>query len=202
MPAVDPGKIKRSGARICPSASPCTKSGRATASRTSRGAPGRVARSCRRLTDAGCGIEVGSFVSPAIPQLADTEEVFRRIHTASASLSGAGAEPPGLERASRRRAGDRRLTPPPRASTARTSSRRGRSIERFRRWSRARERKIRVRATCRPRSAPYEGAVAPEAVREVVHSSWISVDEISVATRSASRLGPGLRRRETLTNPA
>ncbi|HEX5134167.1 MAG TPA: hydroxymethylglutaryl-CoA lyase, partial [Thermoanaerobaculia bacterium] len=37
------------------------------------------------LTEAGLpAIEVGSFVSPsAIPQLADTEEVFRRIHQAS-----------------------------------------------------------------------------------------------------------------------
>src|ERR1700730_9840758 len=38
-----------------------------------------------RLTDAGLpAIEVGSFVSPkAVPQLADTEEVYRRIHPAS-----------------------------------------------------------------------------------------------------------------------
>src|SRR5439155_26997862 len=37
------------------------------------------------LTEAGLpAIEVGSFVSPsAIPQLAETEEVFRRIHRAS-----------------------------------------------------------------------------------------------------------------------
>src|SRR6202162_2946568 len=38
-----------------------------------------------RLTESGLpAIEVGSFVSPkAIPQLADTEEVFARIHRAS-----------------------------------------------------------------------------------------------------------------------
>src|SRR5437773_74327 len=38
-----------------------------------------------RLTEAGLpAIEAGSFVSPrAVPQLADTEEVFRRIHRAS-----------------------------------------------------------------------------------------------------------------------
>ena len=38
-----------------------------------------------RLTEAGLpAIEVGSFVSPkAIPQLADTEELYRRIHRAS-----------------------------------------------------------------------------------------------------------------------
>ncbi|HSE62532.1 MAG TPA: hypothetical protein VLG15_02880, partial [Thermoanaerobaculia bacterium] len=37
------------------------------------------------LTEAGLpAIEVGSFVSPsAVPQLADTEEVYRRIHEAS-----------------------------------------------------------------------------------------------------------------------
>jgi len=141
-----------------------------------------------RLTDAGLpAIEVGSFVSPkAIPQLADTEELYRRIHPAS------GVRYPalvpnlrGLERALA--AGVREIA----VFTAATETFNQKnvnagvdeSIERFRPVvARAKEEKIRVRGYVSTAfGCPYEGEVAPEAVREVVHKLLdLPVDEISV----------------------
>jgi len=141
-----------------------------------------------RLTDAGLrAIEVGSFVSPkAIPQLADTEELYRRIHPAS------GVRYPalvpnlrGLERALE--VGVREIA----VFTAATETFNRKnvnagvdeSIERFRPVvARAREERIRVRGYVSTAfGCPYEGDVAPEAVREVVHKLLdLPVDEISV----------------------
>src|SRR5262245_887930 len=141
-----------------------------------------------RLTDAGLSaIEVGSFVSPkAIPQLADTDEVFRRIRKVS------GVRYPvlvpnekGLDRALEVGALEIAVV------TAASETFNGHninagvdeSIERFRPVvARAREAKIRVRAYVSTAfGCPYEGEVSPEAVREVVHKLLdLSVDEISV----------------------
>jgi isopropylmalate/homocitrate/citramalate synthase len=141
-----------------------------------------------RLTDAGLpAIEVGSFVSPkAIPQLADTEAIYRLIHPAS------GVRYPalvpnlqGLERALA--AGVREIAVFTAASE--TFNRKNinagvdESIERFRPVvARAREEKVRVRGYVSTAfGCPYEGDVAPEAVREVVHKLLdLPVDEISV----------------------
>jgi isopropylmalate/homocitrate/citramalate synthase len=141
-----------------------------------------------RLTEAGLpAIEVGSFVSPkAIPQLADTGELFARIHRAS------GTRYPvlvpnlvGLERAIA--AGVREIAVFTAASETfnRHNINAGvdESIERFRPVvQRAREEKIRVRGYVSTAfGCPYEGAVSPEAVREVVHKLLdLPVDEISI----------------------
>jgi isopropylmalate/homocitrate/citramalate synthase len=140
------------------------------------------------LTEAGLpAIEVGSFVSPsAIPQLADTEEVFRRIHRAS------GVRYPalvpnlrGLERAIA--AGVREIAVFTAASE--TFNRRNihagidESIERFQPVvARAREEGIRVRGYVSTAfRCPYEGDISPEAVREVAHKLLdLPVDEISI----------------------
>ncbi len=140
------------------------------------------------LTDAGLpAIEAGSFVSPkAVPQLADTEELYRRIHPAS------GVRYPalvpnlqGLERALS--VGVREIAVFTAASE--TFNRKNinagvdESIERFRPVIlRAREEKIRVRGYVSTAfGCPYEGEIAPEAVREVVHKLLdLEVDEISV----------------------
>jgi hydroxymethylglutaryl-CoA lyase len=141
-----------------------------------------------RLTDAGLpAIEVGSFVSPkAIPQLADTEELYRRIHR------GSGVRYPalvpnlkGLERALA--CGVREIAVFTAASE--TFNRKNinagvdESIERFRPVvARAREEKVRVRGYVSTAfGCPYEGDVAPEAVREVVHKLLeLPVDEVSI----------------------
>ncbi len=140
------------------------------------------------LTEAGLpAIEVGSFVSrSAIPQLADTEEVFQRIHRAS------GVRYPalvpnlrGLERAMA--AGVREIAVFTAASE--TFNQRNihagidESIERFGPVvSRAREEGIRVRGYVSTAfGCPYEGEISPEAVREVVHKLLdLPVDEISI----------------------
>lgn len=140
------------------------------------------------LTDAGLpAIEVGSFVSPkAIPQLADTDELYRRIHQKS------GVRYPalvpnlrGLDRALE--AGVREIAVFTAASE--TFNRRNintgidESIERFRPIvARAREEKVRVRGYVSTAfGCPFEGTIAPEAVREVVHKLLdLEVDEISV----------------------
>jgi isopropylmalate/homocitrate/citramalate synthase len=140
------------------------------------------------LTEAGLpAIEVGSFVSPsAVPQLADTGEVFRRIHRAS------GVRYPalvpnlrGLERAIA--AGVREIAVFTAASE--TFNRRNihagidESIERFQPVvARAREDGIRVRGYVSTAfRCPYEGDISPEAVREVTHKLLdLPVDEISI----------------------
>lgn len=140
------------------------------------------------LTDSGLpAIEVGSFVAPsAVPQLADTEEVFRRIQRAS------GVRYPalvpnvrGLERAIA--AGVREIAVFTAASE--TFNRRNihagidESIERFQPVvARAREDGIRVRGYVSTAfGCPYEGDVSPEAVREVSHKLLdLPVDEISI----------------------
>jgi hydroxymethylglutaryl-CoA lyase len=140
------------------------------------------------LTDSGLpAIEVGSFVAPsAVPQLADTEEVFRRIQRAS------GVRYPalvpnvrGLERAIA--AGVREIAVFTAASE--TFNRRNihagidESIERFQPVvARAREKGIRVRGYVSTAfGCPYEGDVSPEAVREVSHKLLdLPVDEISI----------------------
>jgi len=141
-----------------------------------------------RLSEAGLpAIEVGSFVSPkAIPQLADTEQLYRRIHPAS------GVRYPalvpnlkGLERALA--VGVREIAVFTAASE--TFNRKNinagvdESIERFRPVvARAKEEKVRVRGYVSTAfGCPYEGDIAPEAVREVVHKLLdLSVDEISI----------------------
>jgi isopropylmalate/homocitrate/citramalate synthase len=140
------------------------------------------------LTEAGLpAIEVGSFVSPsAVPQLADTGEVFRRIHRAS------GVRYPalvpnlrGLERAIA--AGVREIAVFTAASE--TFNRRNihagidESIERLQPVvARAREDGIRVRGYVSTAfRCPYEGDISPEAVREVTHKLLdLPVDEISI----------------------
>ena len=141
-----------------------------------------------RLTESGLpAIEVGSFVSPkAVPQLAETEEVFRRIHRASGTRYPALVpNVRGLERAVA--AGVREIAVFTAASETfnQHNIRAGvdESIERFRPVvSRALEEKIRVRGYVSTAfGCPYEGRIAPEAVREVVHKLLdLPVDEISL----------------------
>jgi hydroxymethylglutaryl-CoA lyase len=141
-----------------------------------------------RLTEAGLpAIEVGSFVSPkAVPQLADTGDVFARIHRASGTRYPALVPNlKGLERAIE--AGVREIAVFTAASETfnRHNINAGvdESIERFRPVvSRAREEKIRVRAYVSTAfGCPYEGPVSPDAVREVVHKLLdLPVDEISI----------------------
>src|ERR1700693_5677083 len=148
-----------------------------------------------RLTESGLpAIEVGSFVSPkAIPQLADTEEVFARIHRASGTRYPALLPHlKGLERAIE--AGVREIAVFTAASETfnRHNINAGvdESIEGFRPGvarsrrsaARGREEKIRVRAYVSTAfGCPYEGPVSPDAVREVVHKLLdLSVDEISI----------------------
>jgi len=142
-----------------------------------------------RLTEAGLpAIEVGSFVSPkAVPQLADTEQLYRRIHPASGVRYPALVpNEKGLDRALR--AGVREIAVFTAASE--TFNRKNinagvdESIERFRPViARAKEEKVRVRAYVSTAfGCPYEGDIAPEAVREVVHKLLdLSVDEISIS---------------------
>lgn len=141
-----------------------------------------------RLTDSGLpAIEVGSFVpSKAIPQLSDTEEVYRLIHPASGVRYPALVpNMQGLDRALR--SGVREIAVFTAASE--TFNRKNinagvdESIERFRPVvSRAREDKVRIRGYVSTAfGCPYEGEIAPEAVREVVHKLLdLPVDEISV----------------------
>ncbi|MDQ6894315.1 MAG: hydroxymethylglutaryl-CoA lyase [Acidobacteriota bacterium] len=140
------------------------------------------------LTDSGLkAIEVGSFVSPkAIPQLADTEEVYRRIHRASGTRYPALVpNVRGLERAIE--SGVREIAVFTAASESfnRHNINVGvdESIERFRPVvQRAAEEKIRVRGYVSTAfGCPYEGPISPEAVREVVHKLLdLAVDEISI----------------------
>lgn len=140
------------------------------------------------LTEAGLpAIEVGSFVSPgAVPQLADTEEVFRRIHRASGVRYPALVpNERGLERAIA--AGVREIAVFTAASETfnRRNIRAGidESIERFQPVvARAREEGIRVRGYVSTAfGCPYEGEISPEAVREVTHKLLdLPVDEISI----------------------
>ena len=141
-----------------------------------------------RLTDAGLpAIEVGSFVSPkAIPQLADTEQVFRRIHKAS------GVRYPvlvpnekGLERALASGVLEIAVFTAASETFNRHNIRAGvdESIERFRPVvAKAKAQRLRVRGYVSTAfGCPYEGDVSPEAVREVVHKLLdLGVDEISV----------------------
>ncbi len=141
-----------------------------------------------RLTDAGLpAIEVGSFVSPrSVPQLADTEEVFRGIHRAS------GVRYPalvpnlrGLERAISAGVSEIAVFTAASETFNRHNINAGvdESIERFRPVvTRAREEKLRVRGYVSTAFVcPYEGEISPEAVREVVHKLLdLPVDEISI----------------------
>ena len=140
------------------------------------------------LSEAGLSaIEVGSFVSPkAVPQLADTEELYRRIRPVS------GVRYPalvpnlkGLERALA--VGVREIAVFTAASETfnhkNINAGVDESIERFRPVvARAKAEKIRVRGyVSTVFGCPYEGDVAPEAVREVVHKLLdLAVDEISL----------------------
>ena len=141
-----------------------------------------------RLTEAGLpAIEVGSFVSPrAIPQLADTEEVFRRIH------HGSGVRYPvlvpnvrGLERAMAAGVSEIAVFTAASETFNQHNIHAGvdESIERFRPVvATAREEKIRVRGYVSTAFVcPYEGQISPDAVREVVHKLLdLPVDEISI----------------------
>jgi isopropylmalate/homocitrate/citramalate synthase len=152
-----------------------------------------------RLTDAGLrAIEVGSFVSPkAIPQLADTEELYRRIHPAS------GVRYPalvpnlrGLERALE--AGVREIA----VFTAATETFTAKnvnagvdeSIERFRRSSLARARSGSASAaTSRRRSAARTRETSPPrpCARSSTSFSTCPSTRSPSATRSASPLRAG-----------
>jgi isopropylmalate/homocitrate/citramalate synthase len=148
---------------------------------------GRV-RFVDMLTDSGLpAIEAGSFVSPrAVPQLADTEELFRRIRKAS------GVRYPvlvpnekGLDRAIAAGALEIAVFTAASETFNRHNINAGvdESIERFRTvTSRAQAQKIRVRGYVSTAfGCPYEGDVSPEAVREVVHKLLdLGVDEISI----------------------
>jgi isopropylmalate/homocitrate/citramalate synthase len=141
-----------------------------------------------RLTESGLpAIEVGSFVSPrAIPQLADTEEVFGRIHRAS------GVRYPvlvpnlrGFERAMAAGVSEIAVFTAASETFNQHNIHAGvdESIERFRPVvARAQEEKIRVRGYVSTAFVcPYEGQIAPDAVREVVHKLLdLPVDEISI----------------------
>jgi hydroxymethylglutaryl-CoA lyase len=141
-----------------------------------------------RLSESGLpAIEVGSFVSSkAVPQLADTEQVFRRIRKAS------GVRYPvlvpnekGLDRAIAAGALEIAVFTAASETFNRHNINAGvdESIERFRPVaSRAREQKIRVRGYVSTAfGCPYEGDVSPEAVREVAHKLLdLGVDEISI----------------------
>jgi isopropylmalate/homocitrate/citramalate synthase len=141
-----------------------------------------------RLTSAGLpAIEVGSFVSAkAIPQLADTEEVFRRIHRSS------GVRYPalvpnlqGLERALSVGVLEIAVFTAASETFNQNNIHAGidESIERFRPVvARAREEGVRVRGYLSTAfGCPYEGPVSAEAVREVVHKLLdLPVDEISI----------------------
>src|SRR5262245_50489362 len=141
-----------------------------------------------RMTERGLpAIEVGSFVPPrAVPQLADTGEVFRRIHRKSGTRYPALVpNVQGLERAVA--AGVQEIAVFTAASE--TFNRKNinagvdESIERFRPVvARAREERVRVRGYVSTAfGCPYEGEIAPEAVREVIHKLLdLPVDEISV----------------------
>ena len=140
------------------------------------------------LSEAGLpAIEVGSFVSPkAVPQLADTEELYRRIRAVSGVRYPALVpNVKGLERALA--VGVREIAVFTAASE--TFNRKNinagvdESIERFRPViARAKAEKVRVRGyVSTVFGCPYEGDVAPEAVREVVHKLLdLAVDEISL----------------------
>src|SRR5580765_705427 len=141
-----------------------------------------------QLTESGLrAIEVGSFVSKrSIPQLADTEEVFRRIRRASGTRYPALVPNlQGLDRALA--AGVQEIAVFTAASETfnRHNINAGvdESIERFRPVvARAREEKIRIRGYVSTAfGCPYEGPISPEAVREVVHKLLdLPVDEISI----------------------
>jgi isopropylmalate/homocitrate/citramalate synthase len=140
------------------------------------------------LTDAGLpAIEAGSFVSPkAIPQLADTDEVFRRIRKAS------GVRYPvlvpnekGLERALAAGALEVAVFTAASETFNRHNIHAGvdESIERFRPVAaRASDAGVRLRGYVSTAfGCPYEGDVSPEAVREVVHKLLdLGVAEISI----------------------
>ncbi len=140
------------------------------------------------LSEAGLpAIEVGSFVSPrAVPQLADTEELYRRIRPVSGIRYPALVpNEKGLDRALA--AGVREIAVFTAASE--TFNRKNinagvdESIERFRPVvARAKQERVRVRGyVSTVFGCPYEGDIAPEAVREVVHKLLdLSVDEISL----------------------
>jgi hydroxymethylglutaryl-CoA lyase len=153
-----------------------------------------------RLTDAGLkAIEVGSFVSSkAIPQLADTELVYARIHRASGTRYPALVpNVRGLERAME--SGVREIAVFTAASETfnRHNINAGvdESIERFRPViARAAEEKIRVRGYVSTAfGCPYEGPISADAVREVVHKLLdLSVDASGCLRR---RRGPVRLRR-------
>jgi hydroxymethylglutaryl-CoA lyase len=140
------------------------------------------------LTESGLpAIEVGSFVSAkAIPQLADTAEVFRRIRKAS------GVRYPvlvpnerGLDGAIAAGALEVAVFTAASETFNRHNINAGvdESIERFRPVvAHAAERRIRVRGYVSTSfGCPYEGDVSPEAVREIVHKLLdLGVDEISL----------------------
>jgi hydroxymethylglutaryl-CoA lyase len=140
------------------------------------------------LSEAGLpAIEVTSFVrKDRIPQLADGEEVFPRVR----KLSGVRypvlvPNQRGLERALACGAREIALF----TAASETFNRRNiqcgieESIERFRPVvARARTEGVRVRGYVSTAfGCPYEGPVAPEAVREVAHMLLdLGVDEISI----------------------
>ena len=150
--------------------------------------PDEIVAFIDRLSETGLGvIEAGAFVSPKwVPQMAASEEVFRRIHKKP------GVRYPvlvpnekGLERALA--AGAREIAVFTAASETfnrkNTNASIAESIERFRPVTdRARAEEVAVRgyvSTCF--GCPYEGAVAPAKVLEVVRLlDGIGVAEFSI----------------------
>ena len=141
-----------------------------------------------RLADAGLtAIEATSFVKPsAIPQLADAAEVVKRVRRRSGlRLPVLVPNQKGFDAA--RAVGVREIAVFTAASE--TFNRRNidcgieESIERFRPVvGQALEEKIRVRGYVSTAfGCPYEGPIAPESVREVVHMLLdLGVEEISI----------------------
>ncbi len=154
-----------------------------------------------RLTDAGLpAIEVGSFVSPtAIPQLADTEELFRPHPSATRrAVSGAGSQHAGASSA-RSRSAVREIAVFTAASE--TFNRKNinagvdESIERFRPSSRARgRRRSACAATSRRRLAARtkERSRPRRCAKSSTSCSTSRSTRSRSATRSASRHPPGV----------
>jgi len=140
------------------------------------------------LSEAGFEeIEVSAFVSPErVPQLADAEEVFARIHRREKTLySALVPNERGLERALAARIGKAAVF----TAASETFNRKnvnasiGESIERFKPVVLgARGASIPVRGYVSTAFwCPYEGKIAPEAVVEVVKRLMdLGVDEISI----------------------
>ena len=181
-------------------ASPSSKSGRATACRTSRRAVSTADKIefVDRLSAAGLPvIEVSAFVSPKwVPQMADAGRGVRRHHApAGHALHRAGAEPRGPRARASRPASPRSRSSPP--STETFSRRNINQIidESLATYAagvrRALAAGLRVRGYLSTAfGCPFEGAVAAERVADVAERAAraSACSRSRSATRSASRI--------------